>query len=263
MKAILTDGVVEKPVDIDSIAVEDSYTGPRLPIDPITNLPTVTLDFTLQLQNHFKNQKLLHKKYVMQLLTIGTKYFRSLPSLLNVGLPRSASDPSEIAGTVTVCGDTHGQFYDLCNIFEIGGYPSPTNAYLFNGDFVDRGSFSVENILFLLSLKLALPDTFHLLRGNHETKNMNSIYGFNGEVQHKYPGDVILPMFSKLFQSLPLSAVIENKVFVVHGGISANEYGLSIEQIRAVDRFREPSESGLMSDLLWAGKSFLQYFLFS
>ena len=90
--------------------------------------------------------------------------------------------PSDNNPTCQVCGDVHGQFYDLLNIFEMNGEPSPENPYLFNGDFVDRGSFSVEVILTLFAYKLACPEAMHLTRGNHESKNMNKIYGFDGEV---------------------------------------------------------------------------------
>lgn len=79
----------------------------------------------------------------------------------------------------TVCGDVHGQFYDLLNIYEINGYPSETNPYLFNGDFVDRGSFSVEVIITLLAWKILYPEHFHMARGNHESKNLNKIYGYD------------------------------------------------------------------------------------
>jgi len=89
-------------------------------------------------------------------------------------------DPSA-APRITVCGDTHGQFYDVVNIFEMNGYPSRTNPYLFNGDFVDRGSFSVEVILTYLLFKIHDPNCIFLTRGNHETKNMNLIYGFKGK----------------------------------------------------------------------------------
>jgi len=91
---------------------------------------------------------------------------------------------------ITVCGDTHGQFYDLANIFKINGYPSEINPYLFNGDFVDRGSFSVEVILTLLAFKVANPNCMHLTRGNHESRNMTKLYGFEGEVLHKYDSKV-------------------------------------------------------------------------
>lgn len=86
----------------------------------------------------------------------------------------------------TICGDIHGQFYDLMNIFDINGLPSPTNPYLFNGDFVDRGSFSVECIFTLFGFKLLYPDHFFLSRGNHESYNMNQMYGFSGEKQFNF-----------------------------------------------------------------------------
>ena len=84
---------------------------------------------------------------------------------------------------ITVCGDTHGQFYDLANIFKINGLPSEENPYLFNGDFVDRGSFSAETVITLLAFKIVFPNHFFLSRGNHETKAMNKVYGFEGEIK--------------------------------------------------------------------------------
>lgn len=80
---------------------------------------------------------------------------------------------------------------------------------------------------------------------------MNKIYGFCGEIQHKY-NDKIMALFSKVFQAIPLAAVIEDKVFVVHGGLSTQEGGVSLSDIANIERFREPPESGLMSDLLWS-----------
>ncbi len=150
---------------------------------------------------------------------------------------------------VTVCGDTHGQFYDVMNIFELNGYPSASNPYLFNGDFVDRGSFSVEVILTFLLFKLACPESIYLTRGNHETKNMNRIYGFEGEVKAKFD-DKIFDLFLEVFCQLPLAAVIEKKVFVTHGGIPVEP--VSLEEIKRIKRGCEPPEKGLMSDLLWS-----------
>lgn len=83
---------------------------------------------------------------------------------------------------------------------------------------------------------------------------MNKIYGFLGEIKHKYD-DKVMTLFSKLFQALPLASVIENKVFVVHGGLSTQEGGVTLDEISKIQRFREPPESGLMSDLLWSGES--------
>lgn len=81
---------------------------------------------------------------------------------------------------------TIGQFYDFINIFETNGYPAEDHAYLFNGDFVDRGSFSVEVILTLFAYKWLYPNRLFLARGNHETDNMNKVYGFEGEVRAKF-----------------------------------------------------------------------------
>jgi diadenosine tetraphosphatase ApaH/serine/threonine PP2A family protein phosphatase len=88
----------------------------------------------------------------------------------------------------------------------------------------------------------------------HLSRNMNKIYGFLGEIKHKYD-DKVMSLFSKVFQALPLCAVIENNVFVVHGGLSTENGGaVSLEEINKISRFREPPESGLMSDLLWSGR---------
>lgn len=145
---------------------------------------------------------------------------------------------------ITVCGDTHGQFYDLLTIFEKNGNPSEVNPYLFNGDFVDRGSFSVEVVLLLIAWKVALPNHMHLTRGNHESKNMNKMYGFEGEVLAKYDKK-LMDMYSLVFCYLPIAFLINKKVLVMHGGLFSKD-GVTIEDIRKVDRFREPPDAGIM-----------------
>ena len=199
----------------------------------------------------FKNQKLIHKRYVARILLSCLEYFKSHPTLTEITIPEGAPENKPNAEPrVTVCGDTHGQYYDVLNIFEMNGNPSHNNPYLFNGDFVDRGSFSVEVILTYLLWKLSDPSCIYLTRGNHETKNMNKIYGFEGEVKAKYD-DKIFELFLEVFCYLPLAAVIENKVFVTHGGLSTTE-GVTLDDIRKIKRGMEPPESGLMSDLLWS-----------
>ena len=188
----------EKLASVEAEAVPASYDGPHLPDDG-----TVTLDFVDELLEHQRKQKNLHRRYVVQILQQAYKMFHALPTLIRVEHPTKAIESSEESkveegedtstkeaaaaaarsGQVfNVCGDTHGQYYDLLELFRINGKPSKENPYLFNGDFVDRGSFSVENILALLSYKLALPDHFHMLRGNHESRQMTQVYGFQGEV---------------------------------------------------------------------------------
>lgn len=193
---------------------------------------------------------MIHKRYVAQLLISCVQYFQTLPSLLDISLPKSPPDQSMVSKPrITVCGDTHGQFYDVLHIFSLNGYPDRTNPYVFNGDFVDRGSFSVEVILTFLLFKMYDPESIYLTRGNHETKNMNRIYGFEGEVKAKYDEKIFL-LLLEVFGHLPLAAVIESKVFVTHGGIPVDI--VSLDDIRIIKRGCEPPESGLMSDLLWS-----------
>lgn len=221
--------------------VDPAYDGPRLPEDGVAPRS----DFIVALMDRFKRGKLLHRKYVIQILLSLKAMLEKLPSLLRITLPSDDLDAH-----FTVCGDTHGQFYDVCNIFSLNGLPSETNPYLFNGDFVDRGSFSFEVVMTLFAMKLVYPQHVHLLRGNHESKNMNKIYGFEGEVKHKYD-ETVMQLFTEVFNWLPLAAVIENKVIVVHGGLFSEEC-VSLDDIAKIDRNREPPESGLMSDLMWS-----------
>lgn len=222
-------------LDLNSIEVGSDYDGPHLVL-PITR------DFVLQMIEHFKAQKKIHTKYVYLILVEIRKLLLATPSLMEIEVP---SD-----GHFTVCGDTHGQFYDLLHIFELGGLPSETNPYLFNGDYVDRGSFSAEVVLTLFAWKLLLPRHFHLTRGNHEGKSMNRIYGFEGEIKAKY-GELSYKLFSEVFCCLPLAAVLNSKVFITHGGLFSKN-GITLRDIKAIDRFREPPDEGLMTELLWS-----------
>lgn len=115
---------------------------------------------------------------------------------------------------------------------------------------MDRGSFSFEVVMTFFAMKLVYPNGVHLLRGNHESKNMNKIYGFEGEVKHKY-NDVVMSLFTEVFNWLPLVAVIEKKVMVVHGGL-CNQDKVTLEDIEKIKRNREPPDQGLMSDLMWS-----------
>ncbi|EGR31107.1 protein phosphatase catalytic subunit, putative [Ichthyophthirius multifiliis] len=225
-------------VNPEDVIVEPNYQGPKL-----ENIDTdVTSEWCIQLMEHLKDQKKLHKKYTWMILKKAKEILSGYQSLIDLDYPEDEQ--------LTVCGDVHGQFYDLLNIFKLNGNPSKQNPYLFNGDFVDRGSFSVEIMLTLLAWKVHNPNCMHLTRGNHETKNMNKMYGFEGEVVHKYDAKT-MEFFSDLFCALPLCYILNKQVMVNHGGLFSND-GVTLNDIRKIDRFREPPDNGIFADLLWA-----------
>lgn len=123
--------------------------------------------------------------------------------------------------SVVVVGDLHGQFFDLLRIFQLAGRPCEETPYLFNGDFVDRGSNSLEVIFTLFALKLRFPSAVHLNRGNHEAAHLNLRYGFAAEIRDRYgaDGEALFHLFSEAFRWLPLAHVLNSEVFVVHGGL--------------------------------------------
>ncbi|XP_057536300.1 serine/threonine-protein phosphatase 5 isoform X2 [Amaranthus tricolor] len=227
---------IAESIDFHSIEVEPQYSGARIEGD------TVTLEFVKKMMEDFKNQKCLHKRYAFQIVLQTRELLRALPSLVDITVPDDKH--------FTVCGDVHGQFYDLIHIFELNGLPSEDNPYLFNGDFVDRGSFSLEVILTLFAFKCMCPSAMYLSRGNHESRSMNKIYGFEGEVKSKL-NDTFVELFAEVFCCLPLAHVINEKVFVVHGGLFSVD-GVKLSDIRAIDRFCEPPEEGLMCEVLWS-----------
>lgn len=131
-----------------------------------------------------------------------------------------------------ICGDIHGQYYDLLRMFEYGGYP-PEENYLFLGDYVDRGRQSVECICLLLAYKIKYPENFFILRGNHECASINRIYGFYDECKRRY-SIKLWKTFIDCFNCLPIAAIVEEKIFCMHGGLSPDLN--SLEQIRRIMR---------------------------
>lgn len=150
---------------------------------------------------------------------------------------------------LNVVGDIHGQYFDLLRIFEYVGFPALERNYLFVGDYVDRGKQSIEVICLLLAFKLKYPTSFNLLRGNHESQAINRTYGFYDECKRRY-SIALWRDFGFCFNYMPVSALIENRILCMHGGLSPDLH--SLEQIKNLDRPVDVPESGLLCDLLWS-----------
>jgi len=154
----------------------------------------------------------------------------------------------EVEAPIKIVGDIHGQYFDLLRLFEYGGFPPEAN-YLFLGDYVDRGKQSLETICLLLAYKIKYPENFFILRGNHECASINRIYGFYDECKRRY-SIKLWKTFTDCFNCLPIAAIIDEKIFCTHGGLSPELK--SLDQIREIERPCDVPEEGLVCDLLWA-----------
>jgi len=204
-----------------------------LPHDQLFQNNTINLE---NLRCHLKREGRLLKATAIHLVSTASEVFRKEPNLL------ALKDP------ITVCGDIHGQFFDLLRLMEAAGNPAETQ-YLFLGDYVDRGCFSIECVFWLYALKITFPKTFWMLRGNHECRHLTSYFNFKDECLYKYDEELYIAIMDS-FDCLPISGVINEKFFACHGGLSPDIALLS--DINDINRFQEIPTKGPFCDLMWA-----------
>ncbi|RHY86551.1 hypothetical protein DYB35_002258, partial [Aphanomyces astaci] len=236
----------DEPTDASS-CVKDSlkqYRGVHLSF-PLTE------NQVLKLSDAFRSGQVLHGHYVTQLVE---QVLDAPPrgTMTHIQIPKGVE--------LVIVGDLHGQFEDLMTIFDRKGVPSKTLWYLFNGDFVDRGLHGVEVICTLLAYSLLYPQFVFLNRGNHEALVLNQVFGFADEVSKKYDADqfpALFGLFEAVFNRLPLCTLIQDSVFVVHGGLPV-EPNVTLNDIEAIDHLREiPTnrldglDDQIFSQLMW------------
>lgn len=255
-----------------------------------------------------KNCKYLSEQHMKQLCEIVKEYMMEESNVQPVSTP------------VTICGDIHGQFYDLLELFRVsGGMPDETDAeppktstvvitpaqleppasisipkrrkqlensknnaedaaddddttnssrsdrsgnapsvddvrlnrnFIFLGDYVDRGYFSLETLTLLLCLKAKYPDRVTLVRGNHESRQITQVYGFYEECFQKYGNASVWKACCQVFDFMTLGAIIDGKVLCVHGGLSPEIR--TLDQVRVVARAQEIPHEGAFCDLVWS-----------
>merc|ERR1719399_2485135 len=178
----------------------------------------------------------IQKEVFMDLIRRASELFSAEPNLLKL------KDP------ITVVGDLHGQYYDFVKMLEVGGAPGETQ-YIFLGDYVDRGSYSIEVLALVFSIKIKFPKRIWMLRGNHECRQMTAFFNFRDECEYKYNA-AVYDAIMDCFDSLPLAATINGKFLAVHGGISPDMKKL--KDLNSVDRFHEPPREGIQCDLIWS-----------
>jgi len=170
--------------------------------------------------------------------------------LIDKSTPLFVNQPAllELEAPIQIVGDIHGQYHDLLRLFEHCGFPPDAN-YLFLGDYVDRGKNGLECMCLLLAYKIKYPENFFLLRGNHECASINRIYGFYDECKRRY-NIKMWKKFQEVFNVLPFAAVVDEKIFCIHAGLSPDLN--TPEQIKRIMRPTDVPDAGLLCDLLWS-----------
>jgi len=226
---------------IDFKDLQTDYSGPRLPENK-----KIDDQFIQDLRNFYSFGGILPPQVLYRVLQQTEQCLRSTPtSLVEVDLDEDTS--------LHVCGDIHGQFKDLLNIFFLKGEPGKESSYLFNGDIVDRGPASIPCIVLIFALKCLYPYKIFINRGNHEATGMNLKDGFYAEVMEAYNDTFLFTYLQEIFSWLPSSTLVKKKILIVHGGLSSvKDFNLDDIRKLPIGRSIQPEDNDILCDILWS-----------
>ncbi|OCF32273.1 protein phosphatase 5 [Kwoniella heveanensis BCC8398] len=237
---------------------------PIIPSDPNGRYKP-TKEFVEGMVESFKSGGKVPKRIAWEIILGCRDIVEKEKSLVEIEIPEGV--------TCDVIGDTHGQFFDVCNLLSMTTPPSEDHYMIFNGDLVDRGSWSVEVALTVFAYKWLYPEYVFINRGNHETNDMNKVYGFEGECKAKL-GEMTFKLFADVFTTLPLATLVtasqepassksegskpailhqgKRRFFICHGGPPVSKDGVTLAEVAKIDRFgRQPGQEGIMCEMLW------------
>lgn len=216
---------------------EKSLTSFRNLLDYFINIANIDIDYASVKIKSIKFPK-LSVQFILELIQIATEIFKMEPTILTV--------PAQTC----VVGDIHGHILDLFRVLR-EFKPPPLHNYLFLGDFVDRGEFSLETMVLVLLLKILHPSRVFVIRGNHEFSEMCNFCGFMREIEMVYGANSgVGRAFIECFSWMPLAASINGHFLCVHGGIG--EDFIHITQLFSIRRPIYGFESEVCADLLWS-----------
>jgi len=205
-------------------------------------------DTAIDLLKRMQNGTVVNKGFFTCILGESKSLLHSLQNVYHIGHPAKKYEKSSNP-TVTIVGDIHGQYPLMLDIFKTNGYPSLSHVYIFNGDFTDKGNYSLQTFTALLILKLQCPECIHFTRGNHESRKYLK-RKLNKQIMKHYNDTKLFKLALQVAYEIPLGIILDDKTLVMHAGISGPT--LTIADLNGIPKGIDTSENELLDEIVWS-----------